>query len=333
VSTALRRDTWPMTEAPDAIEPDRTGKDRPDDGSQSLTRLIAPVFAAFTLPTIFAFSSSTKPGQPWHDIVLSLLIASTGLFMASIQFSIGTLYTTYRNAGKFRAGLTLIGLAFVTASLFFAVMPLIDSLWLWLPLCVLLVGGLAPGLWILRLESPGWRWGRRFLRAKLEPLPTSWHLTGSRTGDYEAGLLPEAKTYHGSRVMRLRLHTVDEPIGSGALMQSTAAASYVGRRVRFSVMVRAHKVTGWAGLWLRIDGPEGVLALDNVQRQPLSGTTSWTRADIVLDVPSQATELHFGVLLSGAGAVDLTSPRLERFRKDLLITAKSSTPGPLPEEP
>jgi hypothetical protein len=115
-------------------------------------------------------------------------------------------------------------------------------------------------------------------------------------------------------------------------MQSIAAASYVGRRVRFTAMVRAHKVTGWAGLWLRIDGPEDVLALDNVQRQPLSGTTSWTRADIVLDVPHQATELHFGVLLSGTGAVDLTSPRLERFRKDVLITAKSSTPGPLPEE-
>jgi len=98
-------------------------------------------------------------------------------------------------------------------------------------------------------------------------------------------------------------------------------------------MMRAHKVTGWAGLWLRIDGPGGVLALDKVQREPLSGTTSWTRADIVLDVPHQATELHFGVLLSSAGAVDLTSPRLERFQRDDLIKAKSSTQGPLPEEP
>jgi hypothetical protein len=154
-----------MTEDPGAIGPHCKGKHRPDDGSQSLTRLIAPVFAAFTLPTIFAFSTSTKPGPPWHDIVLSLLIAATGLFMASIQFSIGTLYDTYPKAGKFRAGLTLVGLAFVTASLFFAVMPLIDSAWLWPPLCILLVGGLAPGVWILRLESPGW--GRRFLRTKL----------------------------------------------------------------------------------------------------------------------------------------------------------------------
>jgi hypothetical protein len=29
--------------------------------------------------------------------------------------------------------------------------------------------------------------------------------------------------------------------------------------------------------------------------------TDWTPADIVLDVPDQATELHFGTLLNGAG--------------------------------
>ena len=146
-----------MTEDPGAIGPDLSGKNRPDDGSQSLTRLIAPVFAAFTLTAIATFSSNTTLGQPWHDIVLSLLIAATGLFAASIQFSIGTLYERYPNLGKFRAGLTLVGLAFVTASLFFAIRPAIDSLWLWLPLSVLLVGGLIPGLWILWLEAPAWR--------------------------------------------------------------------------------------------------------------------------------------------------------------------------------
>jgi hypothetical protein len=133
--------------------------------------------------------------------------------------------------------------------------------------------------------------------------------------------------------VRLRRSEVGEPAGSGALTRSIDAAGYLGRRVRFSAMVRAHKVTDWAALWLRIEGPEGFLALDNLQRQPLSGTTGWTRADIVLEVPHQATELHFGVLLSGAGAVDLRSPRLEPFPEDVSITARSSMPWPLPEEP
>ena len=234
-----------MTEDPGAIGPDRSGKNRPDDGSQSLTRLIAPVFAAFTLTAIATFSSNTKLGQPWYDIVLSLLIAATGLFAASIQFSIGTLYERYPKAGKFRAGLTLVGLALVTASLFFAIRPTIDSLWLWLPLCILLVGGLVPGLWILWLESPAWRRGQRFLRTKLEQLPAGWHLASSRARDYEAGLLPTATIFHRNRVVvRLRRRTtVSEPAGSAALTQSIAAASSLGRRVRFSAMVRAHKVS------------------------------------------------------------------------------------------
>ena len=128
---------------------------KPEDGNQSLTRLIAPVFAAFSLPTILTLSSSH---QPWHVTVLGLLIAATGLFMASMQFSIGSLYDKYTSdrARQFRAGLTLAGVALVALALFFEVYPVMDSGWLWLPLAILLVGGLGPGAWVLKIDVPGW---------------------------------------------------------------------------------------------------------------------------------------------------------------------------------
>jgi hypothetical protein len=47
-------------------------------------------------------------------------------------------------------------------------------------------------------------------------------------------------------------------------------------------------VTGWAGLWLRVDGSNGMLVLDNVEDRALHGTTDWTQASIVLDVAEQA---------------------------------------------
>src|SRR5256885_864554 len=93
-------------------------------------------------------------------------------------------------------------------------------------------------------------------------------------------------------------------------MQSIAATRYAGRRVRFSATIRAVEVTGWAGLWLRADGPGGTLTIDNMEDRPLRQSTGWAEADIVLDVPAEATELHFGALLAGAGAVELTQPRL-----------------------
>jgi hypothetical protein len=157
--TPLNRDTGLVTEHDDAQAGDGAHGRKPEDGSQSLTRLIAPVFAAFSLPTILTLSSSR---QPWHDTVLSLLIAATGLFMASMQFSIGTLYDTYTSgrARQFRAGLTLAGVAVVALAVFFEVYPVMDSGWLWFPLAILLVGGLGPAAWVLKLDVPRWWRGR-----------------------------------------------------------------------------------------------------------------------------------------------------------------------------
>jgi hypothetical protein len=65
--------------------------------------------------------------------------------------------------------------------------------------------------------------------------------------------------------------------------------------------------------------------------RPLRQSTEWLEAEVVLDVPEQATSLHFGVLLSGAGAVDLAQPRFEAVSADVPVTAK---PAPaLPDEP
>jgi len=169
---------------------------------------------------------------------------------------------------------------------------------------------------------------------KLQPLPAPWFLTGSRAPDYEVGLLPETVTCDGHRVVQLRLRSAArEPDGFGALMQSIAATRYLGRRVRFRAMVRAQEITGWGGLWMRIDGPHDTIALDNMQDRPLRQTTGWTEADIVLDVPEHATELHFGVLLSGAGALDLARPQFGEVSNDVPVTGRTHPAGPLPDQP
>jgi len=64
-------------------------------------------------------------------------------------------------------------------------------------------------------------------------------------------------------------------------------------------MARTCEVADRAGLWLRVDGPLGMLALDNMQDRPLRGTTGWTQASIVLDVAHEATHLVFGGLPEG----------------------------------
>jgi len=166
----------------------------------------------------------------------------------------------------------------------------------------------------------------------LDPVPPPWHVSGTHRANYVAGLLPDSASQDGARVVRLRLRTgVADPVGFGTLMQSIAAKRYVGRRVRFAAALRAHEVGDWAGLWLRIDTDSGPRQLDNSYDRPLRESTDWQPAAVVLDVPHEATSLHFGVLLSGAGAVDLAQPTFTVVGADVAVTAKP--PAPLPDEP
>jgi hypothetical protein len=70
--------------------------------------------------------------------------------------------------------------------------------------------------------------------------------------------------------------------------------------------------------------------LDNMQDRPLRGTTGWTEAANVLDVGQDAASVHFGVLLGGAGAVDLARPRFDVVGTDVPVAP--ITKKPLPPE-
>jgi hypothetical protein len=169
--------------------------------------------------------------------------------------------------------------------------------------------------------------------ADLEPLPKPWHLTGTRSGDYQVGLLPGTETYEGNRIVLLRSRPdVTDLPGFGALAQSIRATRYLGRRVTFSATVRTEDITGWAGLWLRVDSPGGTVTLDNMLDRPLKGTTGWTLATIVMDVVEDAVSLHFGALLSGAGALEMTGTRFSEVDETVPVTARPFAET-LPEEP
>jgi len=165
---------------------------------------------------------------------------------------------------------------------------------------------------------------------QLDPLPHGWHMSGSHRADYEAGLLPRTCAYEGKRLIRLRFRAA-EPAGFGTVMQSIDATRYRGLRVRFSAVIRGQEIGNWAGIWLRVDSTKREKVLDNMQDRPLRGTTDWTEAANVLDVGEDAASVHFGVLLGGAGAVDLAQPRFDVVGIDVPVTP--ITRKPLAPEP
>jgi hypothetical protein len=104
-----------------------------------------------------------------------------------------------------------------------------------------------------------------------------------------------------------------------------------GKTVRFSAWIKTENVgKGYAGLWWRVDGPgEGTnrptLAFDNSQARIIdgtpdanngtvrgaTGTTPWTLYEFELPVGKTASNINFGVILTGTGTAWVDSMKVE----------------------
>jgi hypothetical protein len=131
-----------------------------------------------------------------------------------------------------------------------------------------------------------------------------WFMSGDDPNEYTIGVDSAVhRTGHASGSLRCN---VAQPRGFGTLMQSFDEESYHGKRVKLSAYIKSDKVAGWAGMWMRVDGPggkRGMTAFDNMENRPIRATTDWTRYEIVLDVASDTVDIAYGVLLHGSGQV------------------------------
>ncbi|CAG8508071.1 3631_t:CDS:10 [Diversispora eburnea] len=88
----------------------------------------------------------------------------------------------------------------------------------------------------------------------------------------------------------------------GTMAQRFFPRDFLGKRLRLTSFVKSNNVTGWAGMWMRID-TNITQTLDNMYYRPITGTVDWKKYESILDVPNNTVSLLFGVLLSGDGEV------------------------------
>ncbi len=141
-------------------------------------------------------------------------------------------------------------------------------------------------------------------RDEADPLvPAFWMIGGD---GYEA-VLDSAESQGGAWSLRMRRV---EGGTFGVAAQSLSAEGLHGQLVRLSGAIKTEGVGGgYAGLWLRIDGPEGTLSLDNMVGRGAVGTSNWTRFQVEGIVEPRSERLVFGVLMPGGGTAwfdDLT---------------------------
>lgn len=133
--------------------------------------------------------------------------------------------------------------------------------------------------------------------------PNGWFRAGSKPKSYEMGIAKGAGE-DGKNCATIK-SIEKEIVGFGTLMQECLPGEYLGKRVRMTGLVKSENVASWAGLWFRVDqaGSKQSLSFDNMYDRPIKGTTNWTRCEIVLDVPSNASLLAYGALLNGTGQI------------------------------
>ncbi|MBA2677835.1 MAG: hypothetical protein H0U76_05495 [Ktedonobacteraceae bacterium] len=147
----------------------------------------------------------------------------------------------------------------------------------------------------------------------------SWFMAGDHPDDYEQGVDTDV-SFNNKKSAYLRSKDVSAE-GFGTLMQMFKADAYLNKRLRFSAYVRSEEVENWAGLWMRVDGPEGqTLGFDNMQNRSIKGTTDWQQYEIVLDVPQESVQVAFGILLSGSGQVWLSDVQFNEATSDVSTT-------------
>lgn len=137
---------------------------------------------------------------------------------------------------------------------------------------------------------------------KAQPID-GWFLAGSHPKSYAIGL--DTAVYKTASSSAF-LESTDKNIeGFGTLMQTSSADEYLGKRIKMTAYIKSDNVSGWAGMWLRVDSKETrkSLSFDNMQDRPIKGDNDWTKCEIILDVPEESGTLNFGVLLSGTGKV------------------------------
>lgn len=152
----------------------------------------------------------------------------------------------------------------------------------------------------------------------------NWFLIadGSPEGTYDCSGNPLA-AYDSDDVGILQGKDVKAP-GAGSWMCRISAEPYRAQRLRLSAYIKTEDVTSGAGLWMRINGPDRqILAIDNMQNRTITGTTSWTHYEVVLDAPKTADSIDLGTYIAGAGTVWTGSLSLDIVGEDVAVTDMS----------
>jgi hypothetical protein len=140
-----------------------------------------------------------------------------------------------------------------------------------------------------------------------QALPEGWFAAGGAPKEYKMIRAADAR-YKGEYGASI-LHESGTGQGFGTLMQAIQAGQFRGKRFSLKGWLKTQNADS-VQMWLRIDGTDRMISMDNMDDRPVKGTTPWTEYEIVMDVPESANHLAYGVFVAGKGSVAIDDVQL-----------------------
>jgi len=133
-----------------------------------------------------------------------------------------------------------------------------------------------------------------FEGAPLNGMPQGW------AGGPPNTITADSEMVHSGKYS-VRIQRTDSSASRFSSIAKTLPVDFKGATVTLRGYIRASEVSEYAGLWLRLDGENGVIALDNMSKQKLAGTRDWRQYSVTLRLTPETRRVVFGFLLGGTG--------------------------------
>ena len=132
-------------------------------------------------------------------------------------------------------------------------------------------------------------------------LPAGW----SAVAKPEYQVATDSLTRHEGRyALRMQSTTAGWDGNAFGVATLSIPVGFQGKKVQLTGYLKTEKVDkGYAGLWLRVDGENGMLGLNNMGDENVHGTTDWKAYTISLPLGDQARTIYVGGLLPGMGTM------------------------------
>ncbi|MBO2010623.1 S41 family peptidase [Hymenobacter negativus] len=132
-------------------------------------------------------------------------------------------------------------------------------------------------------------------------LPAGWELPTDKNYRVATDSLVH---YEGRYAVRIQSETAVHEGSSFGVARLKIPVRFQGKTVKLTGYLKTENVReGFAGLWLRVDGENGTLAFDNMQKQALHGTLDWQPYTIELPLGDKAETVLLGGLLPALGTM------------------------------